>query len=205
MIHLWIIDNALELQLNVEELLKYDILSKVYKQDTSPAKFYSKEYFKYLDFLTNSNGYCMKSGLNNIDAHNYAISQTKLDKQYVLPPNNKDIIAFVKEIEYDPIVDILISSVKALRVSSKSLRMQVDVFNNLKEEELKNEDGSVIDVTDKINKILKTLSDIPARIEALEVIMNKVKSKTTTLRGTKEYSPSMDGDVSIESYIPKQG
>ena len=147
----------------------------------------------------------MKSGLNNIDAHNYAISQTKLDKQYVLPPNNKDIIAFVKEIEYDPIVDILISSVKALRVSSKSLRMQVDVFNNLKEEELKNEDGSVIDVTDKINKILKTLSDIPARIEALEVIMNKVKSKTTTLRGTKEYSPSMDGDVSIESYIPKQG
>jgi len=206
MIHLWIIDNNYQLQLNVLELAKYPIVCKVYELDTSQGKWLSKEYYKYLDFISNSNGYCVKHGLNAREAHEYAFKNTNLPKDYVLPKDHKAILKFViDELEYDAVSVLVNAAVKALKVSARSLQSYVDVLNDLVEAEFKDKDGTPIDISATVNKVLKTISEIPKGIEIFNDLVNKQKTNNNTLRGSKEYSTSMEGDDAIESYIPGEG
>jgi len=203
MIHIWTIDNNYQLQLNVIELLKYPLLAKIYELDTSKGKTLSKEYYKYLDFITNSSGYCVKHGLNNKEAHEYAFKNTNLPKDYEFPKNHKDILKYViDELEYDIITDLVNSAVKALKVSAKSLKAYIDRLNELEESDFKDKDGEPIDLSNTVNKVMKTISDIPKGIAEFEVLVNKQKSNKSVLRGANEFESSMEGDDGVESYSP---
>ena len=205
MIHLWKINDTLELELNIEELLKYPLLSKFYKQDTSPAKVLSTKYFRYLDFFTNSNGYCVRNGLNFTDSHKYALRQCKFPKDYNFPTNNKEIIDYVrKELESDNITKAINSCIKTLRISTKTLDSYIDYFNEMADEHYRDKDGNVIDMAAIVSKAIKTMSDIPKTIESYEQLLEKQKANQTELRGTGEFSESMDGDDGIERYLPEQ-
>ena len=201
MIHLWTIDNKDNLELNVTELLKYPLLATIYQRDTSDGKRLSREYFKYLDHITSTNGYCVKNGLNDADAHLYAFNQTRLDKTYVFPTNNKAIIKWVKEeLEFDIIANLVSTAVKALRVSTKSLTHYVDTLNNLSNEDFKDPDGNPIDVSAIVNKVMKTISEIPGSIDKLKVLIEQQTNNSKVTRGSNDYKPSMDGDSDIERY-----
>lgn len=202
MIHIWYIDNTDNLVLNLQELLKYPLLAKVYQQDTSTTKYLSKEYFKYLDYLTASSGYCIKNGLNDKDAHIYAMSQTKLPKDYRFPLNHKEILRFVKEeLEFDGINRLVSMATKAINVSTRSLENYIDTLNNLEKDEYKDTEGNPIDVSAIVNKVMKTISTIPGDVDKLRSLIEKQNNNSQVIRGSNEYRPSMDGDRDIESYI----
>lgn len=202
MIHIWYIDSTDSLVLNLQELLKYPLLAKVYEQDTSTTKYLSKEYFKYLDYITASAGYCIKNGLNTKDAHVYAFSQTKLPKDYIFPKNHKDILKFVKEeLEYDVINRLVSSATKALNVSARSLENYIDTLNDLEDADFKDKEGNPIDVSDMVTRVMKTIKGIPNDIDTLKNLIEKQNNKSQIIRGSHDYRPSMDGDASIESYI----
>lgn len=204
MIHLWKINDSLELDLNVTELLKYDILAKVYRSDTSESKSLSHKYFMYLDFITNSSGYCVTNGLNDNDANVYAMKHAKLDNTYCFPPNNKAIIAFVKaELENDTVFVLVSTAIQALNVSSKSLKSYVKILNNMEKDEFQDKEGNPINVAETVNKVLKTLKEIPASLDIYESFLKKQKTKKVILRGQKEFRSSMEGDDDLKSLISK--
>jgi regulator of RNase E activity RraB len=202
MIHIWYIDNTDNLVLNLQELLKYPLLAKVYQQDTSTVKYLSKEYFKYIDYLTSPSGYCIKNGLNAKDSHIYALSQTKLPRDYHVPLNHKEILKFVKEdLEFDGINRLVSMATKALNISTRSLENYIDTLNNLERDEFKDKDGNAIDVSDMVSKVMKTIKSIPGDIDTLKNLIEKQNNNSQVIRGSNEYRPSMDGDREIESYI----
>ena len=201
MIHLWTIDSKDNLELNVTELLKYPLLAAVYQKDISNGKTLSKEYFKYLDHLTSTSGYCIKNGLNDKDAHLYAYNQTRLTKDYVFPPNNKAIIKWVtEELEYDIIGSLVNTAVQALNASAKSLKYYVKTLNNLEEADFKDADGNPIDVSTIVNKVIKTVADIPSSIDKLKVLIEQQTNNSKVTRGSNGYKSSMDGDGDVERY-----
>lgn len=202
MIHIWYIDAKDNLVLNIHELLKYNLLAKVYEQDTSTAKYLSKEYFKYLDYLTAAGGYCVKNGLNTKDAHIYAKDQTKLPRDFVLPKNHKEILKFVKEeLEYDVITRLVNSATKALNVSTRSLENYIDTLNDMDAKDFKDEEGNPLNISDMVSRVMKTIKTIPGDIDTLKNLIEKQNNKSQVIRGSNDYKPSMDGDRDIESYI----
>ena len=202
MIHIWEIDAQDNLVINITELLKYPLLANIYRNDQSTEKYMSKEYFKYIDFITAASGYCVKNGLNDKDAHAYALSQTRLPKEYVFPKNNKEIIRWIKtELEYDVITRLVNTAVKALNVSTRSLECYIDSLNNLETKDFLDDEGNPINVADIVNKVLKTISAIPGDIDKLKVLIDKQQSSKQVIRGSNEYRTSMDGDGDIERYI----
>lgn len=201
MIHLWRITNSLDLELNIEELLKYPILADIYKKDNSDGKFLSTEYFKYLDFITNPKGYCVSKGLNSQEADIYAKGQTRLPKDYYFPKNNKLIIKYVKdELQFDVIDNLVGTAIKALNVTSKSLANYIDRLNDLEEKDYMDDKGAPIDLSSIITKMMKIAADIPNNIKQYESLLEKQTTKKTIVRGSIEYTESMDGDESLEHY-----
>lgn len=205
MIHIWYIDNTDNLVLNLQELLKYPLLAKVYQQDTSTTKYLSKEYFKYLDYLTASGGYCVKNGLSTKDAHMYALSQTKLPKDFRVPLNHKEILNFVKEeLEFDGINRLVSMGIKAINVSTRCLENYIDTLNAYEKQDFKDADGNVIDVSDMVTKVMKMIKSIPGDTDTLKNLIEKQNNNSQVIRGSNDYRPSMDGDRDIESYIPHE-
>lgn len=201
MIHLWYIDNNDNLVLDIKELLKYPILAKIYQNDISTEKTTAREFFKYIDFRTSSTGYIRRNGLNDKEAHKYALSQTKLSKDFIFPNNLKTILDFVSEnLEYDVVATLVTTAIKALRVSTKSLNVYIDNLNELESSEYKDKEGNPIDISALISKALNTISNIPKDITNLEKLLELQKSSKAVVRGSTEYKNSMDGDDSLESY-----
>lgn len=201
MIHIWRITDSLELELNVEELLKYPILADIYKRDTSDGKFLSTEYFKYLDFITNPKGYCVMNGLNSQDADIYARRQTRLPKEFYLPKNTKGVIKYIKdELQFDVVDNLVGTAIKALKVTSKSLSNYIDRLNDLEDKDYMDDKGVPIDLSSIITKMMKIAADIPNNIKQYESLLEKQTTKKTIVRGSIEYTESMDGDESLEHY-----
>ena len=206
MIHIWKVTDDSKLDLNIEELLKYPILANIYRSDKDVDKFNAKEYFKYLDFITNPKGYCISNGLNTSEAHNYAFRQTNLPKDFEFPKNNKDIIKFVKEdLQFDVVDNLVNTSIKALKVTSKSVANYIDNLNELESKDYKTDDGEPIDLSSIITKMMKIAADIPNNIKNFESLLEKQATQKTILRGTTEHTESMDGDDELESYRSNKG
>lgn len=204
MIHLWKIENN-NLDLNVEELLKYPILANVYRADKSKDKFESKEYFKYVDFITNPRGHCYVTGLNQKESHDYSLRQTRLSEDYEFPKNNKDIIKFVtSELQFDPINTLVNGAVKSLNITIKTINNYISHLNDIEEADYKDTEGNPIDLTGVINKMMKISNEIPENIKRFESLLSKQSEKGIIARGTAEYTNSMDGDDDIESAISNE-
>lgn len=204
MIHLWTLEDN-NLELNVTELLKYKLLAEIYNKDTSKEKYDSKEYFKYLDFMTNSKGYCVTKGLNFNESDSYSRRQCLFSKSFKFPENNKTIVEYVRDnLEYDPIDESLRACIKTLRISSKTLTSYIDLFNEQYDTNFTDKDGNIVDVTATINRAMKVISEIPATITKYQELIEKQKNNSPKLRGDKEYEESMDGDASLEQFIPDE-
>lgn len=202
MIHLWVIDDNDDLILNTHELLKYPLLANIYKQDSSPRKELSYEYFKYIDFMTTSAGYCNRHGLNNKEAHKYSLSQTRLPKDFKFPSNNDTILKYVKDnIEFDVEYNLIRIAVKALRVSTKNLEAYIDTLNELETAAFKDAEGKPIDISNIVSKTLNTISNIPKDIKKLEELLELEKNKKAVVRGSVEFSHSMDSDAVLDRYV----
>ena len=203
MIHIWkIIDNNLDL--NIEEVLKYPELANIYRNDKSKDKFESREYFKYLDFRTNPRGYCLTNGLNEKESHEYSLRNTRLPVDFEFPKNNKSIIKFVtSNLQFDAIHTLVSGAIKGLNITAKTINSYIEHLNNIEQDDYKDKEGNPIDLTTIITKMMKISNDIPDNIKRFEGLLEK-QSITVTIRGNNEYSSSMDGDTEIESYIPNE-
>lgn len=198
MIHIWKI-KGVELDLNLEELLKYEILANIYINDKSPNKSDSILYFRYLDFITNPRGYCVKNGLSKVESHNYAFKNTNLPKDFKFPINNEDIIKFTKEhLQCDVVNELINVSIQALRITIKNLKSYISELNQLEIDDFKKDDKTV-DLTNIISKTMSITNSIPDKIKMLEELLAK-QEESKTLRGSKPYESSMDGDSEIESF-----
>lgn len=203
MIHIWQIDDKDRLVLNVKELLKYPMLAAIYQNDYSKEKHISHEYFKYLDYMTNSSGYCVRHGLSFKEAHTYSHRQTTLPSDFKFPPHNADVVAFVAEnIEYDVVATLVKTAIKALRVSTRSLETYIDNLNEMAYDKFKDKEGNPIDISTIISKNLNTISNIPKDIANLEKLLELQKNSKQVVRGSSEYKSSMDSDVDLDKYIP---
>ena len=201
MIHIWKITSDNKLDLNVEELLKYPLLANIYINDKSKDNFNSTEYFKYLDFITNPRGYCITNGLNTLESHNYAKRQTRLPSDFIFPKENNDIIKFVlDELQYDAVNNLVNGAIKSLNITAKTINNYITHLNDLEEGDYKDKEGNPIDLSVIITKMMKISDDIPNNIKRYESLLEKQASQKTVLRGTTEYSNSMDGDDELKSY-----
>ena len=201
MIFLWKINEHEEIELNLEDILKDDVLAPIYREDKSNGKLVVKEYFKYLDFMTNQSGYCKRNGLSFKEAHAYSVRQCKLPTNYVFnDKQNKAIIAYIEEnIESDVIVDSIRTSIKGLRLNTKNIEAYIDYLTDLREGDFKDKDGNVIDISTTISKLLTSIANVPKDIEKLNKLLDEQKQSKQKLRGSTEFEESMDGDESEES------
>ena len=202
MIHIWKLNNDLTLNINIEELLKYDKLATIYKSDTSKEKINSSLYFKYLDFMTNSNGYCYTHCLNFEASHKYSIKAANIPNDFTFPKNNKDIVNYVKEyIEEDIIGKTIRNCIKSLNLISKTITNYIDIFNDWDYDNFRDKDGNIIDISSDIAKLMKIQGNVPDIISKYEEFLEKQKSNKVILRGEKQFKPSMDGDANLEQYM----
>ena len=195
MIFLWTINEHDEIELNVSEILKDDVLAPIYRNDKTPGKFIAREYFRYLDFMTNSSGYCKRNGLSFKDSHIYSLKQVKLPQDFVFDKNNKKIIDYIEDnIECDIVVDAIRTSIKGLKFNTKNIEAYIEYLNDVRSGDFKDKDGNIIDISTTITKLLTAISNVPKDIEKLNKLMDEQKQNKHNLRGSGEYEQSMDGD-----------
>lgn len=200
MVHFWKIVND-NLVMELEEILKYPLLRDIYVADKSPNKANSHEYFKYLDFMTASSGYCVKNGLTYNESKTYSSKQVVFPKDFVIPTNDKDIVKYIRDqIEYDPINEAVLAAIKAFRVSAKSLNMYVDNLNEAAENNFKDKEGNIIDVQASISKSLALIAKIPTDIETFNGLLEKQAKAKISMRGSGSFSSSMDSDNELGKF-----
>ena len=138
-------NSANKIEINKPEILLVKEFNDLWNNDKSKDKFESKEYFKYLDFITNPRGHCYVTGLNEKEAHEYSLRQTRLPEDFEFPKNNKDIVKFVNnELQFDPINTLVNGAIKSLNITIKTINNYVSHLNNIEEQDYKDADGNYI-------------------------------------------------------------
>jgi hypothetical protein len=194
MIHVWRVEGQ-ELVLNLRELLKYTEFNSVYIRDASNDKALSKREFKYIDFITNRDGFCVKEGYNDKEAHVFAVKNVGMPSDYIPDKYVLRAIDKARELNGGVIEDLIDSTVAAFRVDAKLVKHVRFLMEKI--------EGEVKDVADVENvlkltdAVINISSVIPAKIIkllALREEYDKQQSKTNnTKRGGGELSNSLDG------------
>lgn len=200
MIHVWKIEKD-ELVLNLRELLKYPEFASLYTRDTMNGKLMAKREFKYIDFIANRDGHCVKEGYDSKEAHEFAVKNSGLPSDYKPDKYVSRAIEKAQELNGGVIEDLIDSTVAAFHVDAKLVKHVRALM-----EKITGEVKEIADV-ENIMRLTDTLinisSTIPAKVTKLLLLReeyDKQKSKTiNTKRGGGELSNSYDG-AGIEQF-----
>lgn len=194
MIHALKIEND-RIVLDVEEILQYPILRKIYVRDDSKGKDFAYKEFKFIHFLTDRKGYIVKAGLPKPDAYKYAIENSDLPSTYKPDADILKAIEFVtKNMNITPVEDLINSTIKALNLSGRVIKALTDSIETLTSGDIKLEDLQACE--ESLKQIIKISNEIPDRIEKLTELQakwDKIEKGVVSIRGGGEYRDSYDG------------
>jgi len=201
MIHLWTITGN-TLKLNTSEILKYKELAIIYKRDDSDDKAFAHKEFRYIDFLSNREGYCIVNGLSKKDAHNHAVLNSNLHKDY--KPDTFVKIAISKvydELNGGVIEKLIDSSIRSMSISASAVVQITDKAEDIIEK-ASGTDEDIAKLIGLITQITNISASIPDKVRKLLDLRKEydIASKGTIIeRGGKAYTDSLDGNGEIES------
>lgn len=194
MIHAFKIEND-RLVLDIEEILQYPKLRDIYARDDSKDKSFAYKEFMFIHFLSDRKGYITKAGLSKQDAYKWARENSDLPNSYI--PDGLVIAAidFVKsKLNITAVEDLITSTIKALNVSSRLVRIYTEQAEDLMNKDLKIED--LANCEKILKSIIETSNDIPSRIESLTELnekWDKIEKGVSSIRGGAAYRDSYDG------------
>jgi len=201
MLHLWTV-NGNTLILNVSEILKYKELAIIYKRDESDDKAFARKEFRYIDFLSNREGYCVLNGLSKKDAHKHAVLNSNLHPDY--KPDTFIKIAISKvydELNGGVIEKLIDSAVRALNISASGIEQMTDKAEDIIDK-ASGTDEDIAKLIGLLTQINTMSASIPVKVRTLLDLRKEydISSKGTVIeRGGKTYTPSLDGDGEVES------
>jgi len=201
MLHLWTV-NGNTLILNVSEILKYKELAIIYKRDESDDKAFARKEFRYIDFLSNREGYCVLNGLSKKDAHKHAVLNSNLHPDY--KPDTFIKIAISKvydELNGGVIEKLIDSAVRSLNIASSGIVQMTDKAEDIIEK-ASGTDEDIAKLIGLLTQINTMSASIPVKVRTLLDLRKEydISSKGTVIeRGGKTYTPSLDGDGEVES------
>ena len=194
MIHAFKIEND-RLILDVEEILQYPILQKIYARDDSKNKEFAYKEFRFIHFMSDRKGYIKKAGLAKLDAYKYAIENSGLHPGY---KPDKDILAAIdfvtSKMNITPVEDLIMATIKALNLSGRVVKCLTDGIETLTTGDIKLEDLQACE--ESLKQIIKISNEIPDRVEKLTELQekwDKIEKGITSIRGGGTYRESYDG------------
>lgn len=194
MIHVWKVEGQ-ELVLNLKELLKYSEFTAIYARDTSNGKALAKREFKYIDFIVNRDGYCVREGYNEKEAHAFAVKNAGMPSDYTPDKAVAKALAKAKELNGGVIEDLIDSTVAAFRVDAKLVKHVRALMEKIEGDVKEVSDvENVLKLTDAVINISNTIPLKITKLLALREEYDKQQSKiSNTKRGGGELSNSLDG------------
>lgn len=194
MVHTFKIEND-KLIIDIDQILQYPLLQQIYSRDYSNDKSFADKEFRFIYYLTDRKGYCIKAGLSKIESYNFARKNAGLSDDYI---PDKVIIAaidFVKDnLNITAVEDLITSTIKGLNMISKTVRVLTNSVEDLMEKEI--DLKAMVAFEESINQILKIANDIPSKIESLTELNNKwdkIEKGLSSIRGGQIYRNSYDG------------
>jgi len=207
MIHLWNVTGD-TLNLNVSEILKYKELTVIYKRDNTDDKSFAHKEFRYIDFLSNREGYCIVNGLSKKEAHKHAVLNSNLHKDYIPDAFIKIAINKVYDELNGGVIEKLIdSTIRSLNLSAET----VVQITNRAEELLDKASGTdeditkLITLTNQVSQIAVGIPDKVTKLIELRKQYDTASKGTIQERGGKEYTASLDGAGDIEHDSADEG
>lgn len=195
-IHAFKLEND-NLELDVKEILKYDLLARIYKRDPSKNKDMAYKEFKYIYLLADSKGYIFKAGLSNTAARKYAKQHAGLNDSYKPDKDVESAVAFIREhLEIHTVESLINSTLRGLSMTGIVVEMVVSTFEDIIEKSETSKDDIAL-IEDGITKLLTKAATIPSTIKRLTELKEEwdsIEKGTEQIRGGIEYSTSFDGD-----------
>lgn len=194
MIHAFKIEND-KLVLDVEEILQYKPLQTIYARDDSKDKEFAYKEFRFIHFIADRKGYVTKAGLTKKEAFAFARKNSDLPDDYI--PDSVVIAAidFIKKnLNITAVEDLITSTIKALNVSSRLVKVLTDGAEDMMSKEITIKE--LADCESTLKKILEIASEIPDRVEALTDLndkWDKIEKGVSSIRGGAVYRDSYDG------------
>lgn len=201
MIHLWTVTGD-TLTLNNSEILKYKELAIIYKRDETDDKAFARKEFRYIDFLSNREGYCILNGLSKKDAHKHAVLNSNLHVDY--KPDTFVKIAISKvydELNGGVIEKLIDSAVRSLNICSSGIVQMTDKAEDIIEK-ASGADDDIAKLIGLLTQINNLSASIPVKVRTLLDLRKEydISNKGTVIeRGGKAYTNSLDGDGEVES------
>ena len=201
MIHLWTIKGD-TLVLNISEILKYKELAIIYKRDETDNKSFAHKEFRYIDFLSNREGYCILNGLSKKEMHLHAIRNSNLHEDY--KPDTFVKIAISKvydELNGGVIEKLIDSAVRSLNICSQGIVQMTDKAEDIIEK-ASITDEDIAKLTGLLTQINTMSASIPVKVRTLLDLRKEYDfaSKGSIIeRGGKTYTDSLDGNGEVES------
>jgi len=201
MIHLWQTTGN-TLTLNVSEILKYKELAIIYKRDETDNKAFAHKEFRYIDFLSNREGYCIMNGLSKKEAHSHAVKNSNLHPDY--KPDTFIKIAISKvydELNGGVIEKLIDSSIRSLQIAASGIVQMTDKAEDIIDK-ASGTDEDIAKLIGLLTQITTMSASIPTKVRTLLDLRKEydISSKGTVIeRGGKAYTDSLDGNGDVES------
>ena len=201
MIHLWTVIGD-TLKLNISEVLKYKELAIIYKRDVTDDKSFAHKEFRYIDFLSNREGYCILNGLSRKEADKHAILNSNLHPDY--KPDTFVKIAISKvydELNGGVIEKLIDSAVRSLNISSSAVVQITDKAEDIIEK-ASGTDEDIAKLIGLLAQITTISASIPTKVRTLLDLRKEydLSNKGSIIeRGGKTYTDSLDGNGEVES------
>lgn len=206
MIHLWnVIGDTLTL--NVSEILKYKELAIVYKRDQTDNKSFAYKEFRYIDFLSNREGFCIVNGLSKKEAVKHAILNSNLHPDYKADTFVNIAICKVYDDLNGGVIEKLIdSAVRSLNISASAIVQITDKAEDIIEK-ASGTDEDIAKLVGLLTQITNISASIPDKVHKLIDLRKEydLSNKGSVIeRGGKAYTDSLDGAGEIESISPDE-
>lgn len=196
------------LQLDKDEIGAYKVYDRLLRRDKGSygdaegrKKLHAFKEFKYIYFTCDYEAYPQQHGYSPKEAHEYAIAQTGLDKNWVPDQEILDAMEVYKEEHLSEAKQSIVDLIKILRLNRRTAGKVHEAIEEKLNAKLSPQEAA--DIISYQSRILEIATNIPKQIkqltEALAIIEELDKKDVKLARGKKEIKPSMNPNNDIES------
>lgn len=186
-----------ELTILKEEVMLHRALHTILRRDKDRFKKQAFKELAYIYFVKDPDSPVFKYGMNEVDAHVYALDKTKMPSDWTV---DETMVEALKEYEYltgsvvkDVIREALITFRNYIKIL-QLIRKQIDkLIKEAEEHELTVEDiGKLMSYTEQLLKVSNAIPEIKDKLyNSLRIVEKNINitNETELVRGTGEAVP----------------